>query len=140
VNPDNIPPIQGATDVGEWNRLERITVVGTSYRSEAFEQLNKRGLIGRTPEVMYLSANLIQEPENPHDSEAIAVYIGSHHVGYIPREQTELLHKHFVNNRRSLMVTAKLTTAHDGRWQVNMEIAIDEIYVWDENKPRRVHP
>ena len=29
---------------------------------------------------------LILEPENPHDANAVAVYIGQRHVGYIPRE------------------------------------------------------
>jgi hypothetical protein len=141
VNPDNLPPMQGATDVGEWNALDRISVVGMSYRSEALDQLNKRGLIGTDPETMYLSANLVQEPDNPYDPEAIAVYIGQIHVGYIPRGQTDRLKEYFVNNREMLLVTAKLTTAFDGMWRAEMEIAIDEIYIWSKTlrKPVRIN-
>jgi hypothetical protein len=32
---------------------------------------------------------LVPEPWNPHDANAVAVAIGSHHVGYIPAEMAE---------------------------------------------------
>lgn len=141
MNPDDLPAVQGVTDVDEWSKMDRIAVVGMSYRSEALAQLNSRGLIGTKPETMYLSANLVQEPDNKYDPEAIAVYIGQIHVGYIPRGQTDRLNKHFTKDR-PLLVTAKLTTAFDGMWRAEMEIAIDEIYVWSKvwGRPERVYP
>ena len=32
---------------------------------------------------------LVPEPWNPHDSNAVAVAVGSHHVGYIPADMAE---------------------------------------------------
>lgn len=34
------------------------------------------------------SVTLVPEPQNPHDHNAIAVYIAGHHVGYVPADET----------------------------------------------------
>lgn len=138
MNPDNLPGPFGVEDTEEWLSTERIMVVGTSYRDESFDQLNNRGLIGRDPETMYLSANLVREPDNPYDPEAIAVYIGQIHVGYIPREATDSLIGFFTQDRNALFVAARLVTAFDGRWRVEMEISIDEIFEWSKSENRPV--
>ena len=34
---------------------------------------------------------LVREDENPHDHNAVAVFCGDTHIGYIPRQQTETI-------------------------------------------------
>jgi len=41
---------------------------------------------------MYAEVTLVAEPENPYDSEAVAVYVGGHKVGHIPRRETHHVH------------------------------------------------
>src|SRR5215207_9066707 len=69
--------------------LGRTSVRGESYRQDVL--LRHAG--GRTPGGCRLSrmmAQLVAEPSNKHDPNAIAVLLGSDHVGYISREDTHL--------------------------------------------------
>jgi hypothetical protein len=43
-------------------------------------------------EFMYAEVTLVAEPENPYDSEAVAVFISGHKVGHIPRRETRHVH------------------------------------------------
>ena len=36
---------------------------------------------------------LVREDENPHDHNAVAVFFGDTHIGYIPRQQNETIAK-----------------------------------------------
>jgi hypothetical protein len=43
---------------------------------------------------LYAEVTLVAEPENPYDVEAVAVFIGGHKVGHIPRRETHHVHNH----------------------------------------------
>jgi hypothetical protein len=62
----------------------RTTIVGTKYRGRgavvALGQLRKGEAL-----------ELRREPDNPHDSNAVAVYHGSDHLGYVPRTSNIVL-------------------------------------------------
>jgi hypothetical protein len=56
----------------------RSTIVGTQYRGpEAVAELARLRPGDRL--------RLVREPENEHDPDAVAVYSGTMHIGYIPR-------------------------------------------------------
>jgi hypothetical protein len=38
-----------------------------------------------------LTLVLIREPENPHDHRAVALYYGSNHLGYVPRQRNRAI-------------------------------------------------
>ncbi|HET7130524.1 MAG TPA: HIRAN domain-containing protein [Gaiellaceae bacterium] len=62
---------------------ETLYVVGESYRQDALWQL-----VGGTREEgvrVECVAQLVPEPDNPHDRNAIAVFIKGEHVGYLSR-------------------------------------------------------
>lgn len=92
------------------------TVAGTSYRQEIIQAmgvknpdyaLNKRQLVkkypqGKTvPEYLFLprKAELVPEPENPHDPEAIKVLVDGQHVGYIKAGSCAHIHRLLQENR-----------------------------------------
>jgi hypothetical protein len=56
----------------------KTTIVGTKYRGPAAVAALARLRPGDR-------LRLVREPENPHDSDAVAVYSGTMHIGYIPR-------------------------------------------------------
>ena len=43
-------------------------------------------------EFLCAEVTLVAEPENPYDSGAVAVFIGGHKVGHIPRRETRHVH------------------------------------------------
>ena len=57
-------------------------VVGESHRQEALHRH-----LALTQPHRYVLAQLIRDRRNPYDSGAVAVFLGSDHVGYIPREE-----------------------------------------------------
>lgn len=91
-------------------------VAGTSYRQEAIlamgaknpdYALNKRQLVEEYPEggAVYeyefdpLRAELIPEPDNPHDPKAIKVLVDGQHVGYIKAGSCAHIHRLLRENR-----------------------------------------
>lgn len=103
---------------------ERHRIAGTSYRREGIESLGKpneefsytkRELIdlGLTDERIYeltfspQDVQLIEEPDNPHDPNAIKVVIDGVHVGYIKSGSTAHVKK-LMNNRKIQKITAKI--------------------------------
>lgn len=72
-------------DVGNYPNIE---VAGESYRESEITRA-----LGRSPDVNEeieetFVAELVPEPDNPHDKNAISVRINGHVVGYIERDQT----------------------------------------------------
>lgn len=91
-------------------------VAGTSYRQDAIQslglkndeyELNKRGLVEEYPEggTVYeyifdpLRAELVPEPENPHDPKAIKVIVDGQHIGYIKAGSCAHIHRLLRENR-----------------------------------------
>lgn len=91
-------------------------VAGTSYQQEALQamgeknpdyNLNKRELLKRWPEGITVyeynfrpqKAELVPEPDNPHDPKAIKVLVDGVHVGYIKAGSCAHIHKLLRENR-----------------------------------------
>lgn len=91
-------------------------VAGTSYRQEAIRAmgkknpdyaLDKRGLVKRWPDGVKVyeytfspkKAELVPEPDNPHDPKAIKVLVDGVHVGYIKAGSCAHIHKLIRENR-----------------------------------------
>jgi hypothetical protein len=92
------------------------TVVGTSYQQKEIlamgrknpdYELDKRGLLKRWPQGVTVyeyafnpkKAELVPEPENPHDQKAIKVLVDGVHVGYIKAGSCAHIHKLLRENR-----------------------------------------
>lgn len=99
-------------------------VAGTSYRQEALRAmgeknpdyaLNKRELVKRWPEGVTVyeysfhpqKAELIPEPDNPHDPKAIKVLVDGAHVGYIKAGSCAHIHK-LLREKRILNIAPKI--------------------------------
>jgi hypothetical protein len=89
-----------------------VPVVGESHRQEALEAVSKTAtdaapflrdlcdfaleVAQDEPERRWFRAVLVREPENPYDSNAVAVYAeGGRHVGYLSREHASDYHQVF---------------------------------------------
>jgi hypothetical protein len=53
-------------------------LAGVSHRQEVLRELPKT-----------TRAALVREPQNPHDPNAIGVYVDGRHVGYVPRDEAQ---------------------------------------------------
>lgn len=71
--------IKPTTEVQTFDKSERIIVVGTEYYTGA----------ARIKEGMQKPLTLVREPKNKFDKNAVAVFDGTHHVGYISQFQAK---------------------------------------------------
>ncbi len=63
-----------------------VQVVGESYRQDAIERVaGPRTSSGAS--ISHVTAQLVREPKNKHDRNAVAVLVGGEHCGYIAKEQ-----------------------------------------------------
>jgi hypothetical protein len=100
------------------------SVAGTNYRQEAIlamgkinpdYKLDKRGLLKRWPKGVTVyeytfspkKAELVPEPENPHDPKAIKVLVDGVHVGYIKAGSCAHIHK-LIRENRIQKITPKI--------------------------------
>lgn len=91
-------------------------VAGTNYRQEIIQALgtknpdyalNKRDLLKRWPQGVTVyeytfhpqQAELVPEPDNPHDPKAIKVLVDGQHVGYIKAGSCAHIHRLLRENR-----------------------------------------
>lgn len=74
-------------------------VVGESRRLDALHQIIRAHAGGQLPQrgEIIVQAQLVGEPGNPVDPQAVAVYVEGLQVGYIPREKTGLIHGAFAS-------------------------------------------
>ena len=73
-----------------------------------------RKVLQNTPIFRTNKVQLIAEPENKHDENAIKVLIYSVHLGYVPRNQTEEIHKELENeNKYKAIIKADLKHRFD---------------------------
>lgn len=56
---------------------------------------------------------LIREPNNRYDGNAVMVFVGSRHIGYIPANQNKVLAQHIDHVGEEQTVTRAVMTAHD---------------------------
>lgn len=112
-------------------KFERHKVAGTSYHLDAIMELaqenpdydlTKREIIddGLTDERIYQytftdgPVELVDDPDNEHDPNAIKVLIAGQHIGYIKRGSTGRIHK-LQRSGRVLGITAEI---YGGRYKV----------------------
>lgn len=110
------PPKPAEPEVPEGAKTVRHTVAGTNYRQDTLlamgvknpdYNLNKRELVKRWPNGVTVyeyifspkKAELVPEPDNPHDPKAIKVLIDGQHVGYIKAGSCAHVHKLLRENR-----------------------------------------
>lgn len=89
------PPRPTGVPTGPWvTRMWSHQVAGEYYYSVAATQLARRyNLDIRQGSQLNLPAHLVPAPTNPHDSNAVAVYVDSLHVGYLTREDAVVYHR-----------------------------------------------
>src|SRR5215469_17651636 len=58
-----------------------VQVVGETFHADAIRKAEKSIRSGREP-----IAELIPKPDNPHDDNAVAVYVNGFHVGHLSRQ------------------------------------------------------
>lgn len=96
-----------------------LEVVGESNYQPALEWAGW----GRTPDgcrMPLVMAELVREPRNPHDRNAVRVDVGGHTVGYVPRDIAPQLHPiidHLWSNGFPATCRATLTGGWDRGWQ-----------------------
>lgn len=73
-----------------------VPIIGTKYRGKP--AIDALAVLVAGDEV-----SLRAEPDNPHDSNAVACYAGGQHIGYVPRGQNAEIADALL---RSLAVTA----------------------------------
>lgn len=110
------PTQQAAPEPAPDTKVVSHSVAGTYYRQEAIlamgrinpdYALNKRDLVKRWPDGVKVyeytfspkKAELVPEPENPHDPKAIMVLVDGVHVGYIKAGSCAHIHKLIRENR-----------------------------------------
>jgi hypothetical protein len=81
------------------DRVSRYNVVGESFYADALARLFPRPR-GRDDDEHDVSVELRPESGNPHDDQAVAVYIGSAKVGHLSRADARAYRK--VHGRRPL--------------------------------------
>ncbi len=82
----SVPPPSMARPFLLWRRNDwpNQEVVGVSYRTEAIRALFPRMLPNDAR--LECEADLVREPSNPHDRQAVAVVVRGVHIGYLPRD------------------------------------------------------
>ena len=92
---DWVPPRPTGRLFDAWAPGRGLEVVGEAWRPDAFRRLMGRQAGFRTYEGAELVADaiLVPDPLNPHGKcEAVAVYVGGEHVGYLAQEDA---HKYY---------------------------------------------
>lgn len=114
--PKPAAPVSTPSEKPSGPKTVRHTVVGTNYRQDTLlamgvknpdYNLNKRELFKRWPDGVTVyeytfsprKAELVPEPDNPHDPKAIKVLIDGQHVGYIKAGSCAHIHKLLRENR-----------------------------------------
>lgn len=94
-----------------------IHIAGTSYR-ENINQIEPTLNIG-------LMFRMVREPDNPHDLWAIAVYMDDYKLGFVPRDQNEVIAR--------LMDAGKLFYCKliSKEWKNDWLCLITEVYLKD---------
>jgi hypothetical protein len=81
----------------EWTRFDdcrRVSVVGFEFHQAGLLAASQ-GLVSGTDR-FESTAELVLEPDNPHDPNAAAVMVGGHRIGYIKSGSAKQLHKRLV--------------------------------------------
>lgn len=109
-------------------RTEKIEFILEKYYTDRSEQDNDSYFVSNQPQkytkypiFRTSKVELIPEPENKHDENAIKVLIDDVHLGYVPRNQTEEIHEELKNENEYV---AEFTD--DIKTRYNIEILISK--------------
>lgn len=85
---DHAPPVPSGSPVQPWSlRSRRLEVAGEFYRIENHKRLFQGIPIdGPDGAELHLPACLVPDPSNPHDRNAVAVFVRGLHLGYMERD------------------------------------------------------
>lgn len=102
----------------------RVEVVGESFYKEAF--LDLLGELAYTDRELRCEANLVPENDNPHDRNAVGVYIKGRRVGYLSRDQAvgyrEIIRQHLKEVRAVRADAEVYAGGEDGMFSVRLDI------------------
>lgn len=115
----------------DWSRFDdshrRVQVVGAQYHQPALLKVSKR-LIQSDTDRCEREAELLREPDNPHDSKAVAVIVDGQRVGYLKAGSARSLNKRVkgleesaVNERYPLLIRMQAP----GFFQAHLQIPYD---------------
>lgn len=94
---------------------EQIEVAGETHHIKGIKRVFAEVgsvITARGTTLEELQCVFVPEPWNPHDSNAVAVMVGQHHVGYVPSELAE----DYAEPLRRLAVIGTLTTGEARIW------------------------
>ena len=119
------PPVSNLVPFDLWGQRgwPQTEVSGESFYADSFRALVGRRL--RTEgEELYIDVELVREPHNPHDRNAIAVIARGHPVGHIPREIATIYASTFDEfASRGLVprVAARIWVGERGDWETTSD-------------------
>jgi len=94
ASPEHRPPSPSGRGGTAWSpRTKQLEVAGEWYRASNLRALfAKHAHISDTGTELRLDATLVPDPTNPHDSNAVAVFVDGLHVGYMERHDARVYH------------------------------------------------
>lgn len=117
------------------SRYARIETVGISHRREALVKALNGGPALNKEMTLDTTAQLVPEPTNPHDRNAIKVVLNGHHIGYVPVEissayaktLTKIIDKGFTPTARAdVWAVTRYGDGSKTRTYAHVRIALDE--------------
>lgn len=123
---------------------DSVEVVGESWRGDAFQWLfaQEPAFYTEGGHEESGSASLVPDPQNPHDPNAVAVYIRDHHVGYLPRDVAAEWHEPLTapgGGHGTLMTQVRAWARMDGE-QVRARVTVRLPEHPDHIRPANSHP
>lgn len=95
-SPDHIPPSPAGRGKEAWSpRTRQLEVAGEWYRADNLRTLfTRHSKVSEAGAEIRLPAVLVPDSTNPHDDNAVAVYVDGLHVGYMERAEAKKYHRH----------------------------------------------
>lgn len=116
-NADHIPPQPSGRRVQAWGKGEHvIEVVGEAFRPNSFNNIFRgHSLTTENGQELTTDATLVNDDKNPYDHNAVAIFIGHNHVGYLDRDEASRwtrIVKGFADQNQVLQVRARVWAAN----------------------------
>lgn len=155
----NAPP-ETRTPAQRWrgSGLYPLKAVGTSYRRAAIAEI--AGNPPGQPALLFCTARLVPDDNNPHDTHAVAVMIGPKHVAFLPRTVAATYRRALDTHQMTGMEITCAAVVHGGlvtgaeafEYSIELDVdpsfadppaAADDIYLADRHSSRArtsLHP
>lgn len=108
-------------------RTEKIEFILEKYYTDKSEQDNDSYFVSNRPQkyskypiFKTSKVELIPEPENKHDENAIKILIDGVHLGYVPRDQTKEIHGELKNENEYV---AEITNGIKTHYNIEISIS-----------------